>query len=66
MFNEVGVSKVYGQVPSDRLKALKFNKHIGFTEKFRLEEAHAPGVDYIIMELTRENCMNLPIIKEAA
>ena len=66
IFNEVGLSKMYGQVPSNRPKAVKFNEHMGFTEKFRLEEAHAKGVDYIIMEMTKENCKYLQEFKEAA
>ena len=60
MFNEKGVKYVYGMVPSDNEKALKLNKHMGFTERLRLPEAFADGVDYVVMECTRDNCKYLP------
>ena len=56
MFETEGRTAVYGQVPSNNTKALKFNKHMGFTEKCVLEGAYAPNVDYIIMEMRKENC----------
>ncbi len=65
VFNEVGMKYVYGMVPGDNEKALKLNKHMGFTEKTRLENGWADGVDYIVMELKRENCRYLPARKVA-
>ena len=56
MFVESNVAKIYGLVPADNLKAVKINKHMGFTVKARLEEAYEVGVDYLLMELKRENC----------
>ena len=55
MFEDLGVKLVYGFVPGDNEKALKLNKKLGFTEKCRLEEAFAPGVDYVMMELRKED-----------
>lgn len=49
----------YGQVLSDNEKAIKLNKHMGFTEKCRFEDAYAPGIDVIFMEMKRENCRYL-------
>ena len=60
MFNHKGVKYLYGLVPGDNEKALKLNKHMGFTERLRLPEAFADGVDYVVMELTRDNCKYLP------
>ena len=56
MFNVQGVTRVYGLVPANNKKAVKLNTHIGFTIKARLEEAFEIGVDYLLMELKRENC----------
>lgn len=56
IFNEQGKRFIYGMVPGNNEKALKLNKHIGFTEKMRLEDAWADGVDYVVMELKKENC----------
>lgn len=61
IFDEMGKKFIYGLVPGDNEKALKLNKHMGFTEKARLEDAFADGVDYVIMELKRENCKYLPV-----
>lgn len=56
VFNERNRTAVYGLVPSKNVKARKFNKHMGFTEKCVLEKAYSPDEDYIIMELKKENC----------
>ena len=40
--------------------------HLGFTEKLRLEDAWADGVDYVVMELKKENCRYLPQEEAAA
>jgi len=56
MFTEKNVKYVYGLVPGNNEKACKLNKHMGFTIKSRLDEAFETGVDYLLMELKRENC----------
>jgi RimJ/RimL family protein N-acetyltransferase len=66
MFNIMGVSRVYGMVPANNDKAVKFNTHIGFTEKARMDEAFEKGVDYLLMELKQENCLHLPKQVKAA
>lgn len=48
--------KVFGHVRSDNMKALKLNKHIGFTEVARLTDAYEPFVDDVIVELHRDDC----------
>jgi hypothetical protein len=55
---------IYGMVPGDNEKALKINEHFGFTEKMRLPDAWADGIDYVVVELKKENCRYLP--QEAA
>ena len=65
MFNECGVKYVYGLVPSNNEKALKLNKHMGFTVKTVMEEAFEDGVDYILMELKHENCKYLEELRAA-
>lgn len=45
-----------GLVPASNEKALKLDLHIGFTELFRIKDGYDHGVDYIVMELRRENC----------
>jgi hypothetical protein len=66
IFKNQNVNFVYGLVPSDNEKALKFNKHMGFTEKTRLEGAYDVGVDYVLMQLKRADCRFIPQLAEAA
>lgn len=56
IFNGWQKKAIYGLVPANNAKAIKMNKHIGFTIKTRLEDAYAEGVDYLVMELKKENC----------
>lgn len=58
--------KVIGIVPSDNAKALKLNKHIGFEEVARLRDFYDIGVDYVILELTRDKCRWLNQERRAA
>jgi len=56
IFTQAGRLKLYAMVPSNRPKALSLNKKCGFVEKVRLEDACDVGVDFIVMELKREDC----------
>ena len=56
VFTERGKKIMIGLVPSTKTKALKINKHLGFTIKTVFEDVFADGSDYVIMELKRENC----------
>lgn len=60
VFNHHGKKYMYGLVPGNNEKALKLNAHMGFTEKCRMPEAFAENVDYVLMELTKQNCKYLP------
>lgn len=66
VFNHMDKEYIYGMVAENREKALKLNKHMGFTEKTILPGAHAEGVGYVLMELHRDNCSFLPKLEEAA
>ena len=60
VFNYAGRKVLYALVPGNNEKAIKLNKHIGFTEKMRFDDAFAPGVDYLVMELKKANSKYLP------
>lgn len=55
-FNRMGCKRIWGLVPSNNPKALKLDKHIGFTEVTRIPDAIRDGVDYIVMRLNKEDC----------
>ena len=49
-------SHVFGLVPSNNEKALKFNRHIGFTEVCRIPDGVGTGTDYVIMRMDKADC----------
>lgn len=59
IFNEMGRELVYVLVPSDNEKSLNFVTRMGFIEQARLIGAFKEGVDYVILELRKENCRHL-------
>jgi len=50
-----GRKRCFGIVPSNNLKAIRFNEHIGFRIVAKLEDAYATGVDYIYMRMDADN-----------
>lgn len=60
LFNHCNRKAIYGFVPSDNIKALRLNSHLGYTVKAILEDGIDEGIDYIMLELKRENCKYLP------
>ena len=51
-----GRTLVIGITPSDNPKALKFIKHIGFVEVYRIKDGYKKGVDYVVTEMHKEKC----------
>jgi len=56
VFNTCGCGIILGTTPADNAKALKLNKHIGFTEIFRIPDGYAVGVDFVVTMLRKEDC----------
>jgi L-amino acid N-acyltransferase YncA len=55
-----------GVVPSNNAKAIRLDKHFGFTEIARIPNAITDGVDQIIYQLLRKDCQYLIDLEEAA
>lgn len=51
-----GRTMIIGVTPADNDKALKFIKHMGFEEVYRIKDGYKIGVDYVITEIHKENC----------
>tara|TARA_R110002153_G_scaffold139741_2_gene290514 strand:- start:721 stop:1149 length:429 start_codon:yes stop_codon:yes gene_type:complete len=64
VFEEMNRKIIYALIPGDNKKSLKFFSHLGFTEEARLKDAFNDGIDCVILELKKENCMYL--LKEVA
>ena len=56
LFIECGRARIFGLVPSNNEKALKFDTHIGMREVSRVPDAVAEGIDYIVMRMDKEEC----------
>lgn len=55
-FNTCDRKVMIGLTPANNLKSLKFNRHLGFTELFRVKDGYDHGVDYVVQELRKEDC----------
>lgn len=47
---------MYGLVPHNNAKALSVDKKIGFKEVTRLKDAFKLGVDFVLLEMRKEDC----------
>lgn len=56
IFTQAGRKKMYAVVPDGHTKALSLNEKIGFQQVARLDDAVDEGIDYLVLELKRENC----------
>lgn len=54
-FNQLGVKKIFGQVPEDNERALRFNLNLGFEVEQMIKDVYPSG-DMILMSMYREHC----------
>lgn len=54
-FIQLGVSKIIGPVKSDNLKAIEFDKKLGFKEEARILDAF-PNSDLIFFVMNKDEC----------
>jgi RimJ/RimL family protein N-acetyltransferase len=55
-FNQLGVKRIFGQVPEDNLHARKFNENLGFEYVARIEGVFPRNVACMVMRMDREGC----------
>jgi RimJ/RimL family protein N-acetyltransferase len=60
-FNQLGVKRIFGQVPEDNVHARKFNEKIGFRVVARIEGVFRDNVACLVMCLEREDCRFLQV-----
>lgn len=58
-FNQLGLKKLIGLVPSTNLAALKFDLRIGFKPEAVIKDVYPDG-DMVIMSMTRDDCSFIP------
>lgn len=52
-FDRCHKDRIYGVVAANNKRARRLNSRLGFEEVFRMPEGYGPGIDYIVMELTK-------------
>lgn len=55
VFETAGRDQLIGITPADNVKALKFNKHAGMKEIFRLKDGYDRGIDFVVTRKTVED-----------
>ena len=56
IYNTAGRLTAIAMVRSTNTKALKLDKHVGFTEVGRIKDGVRLGEDIVILEMHRDNC----------
>jgi hypothetical protein len=64
VFNLKGMNTAYGWVVASNKKAILLNTNMGWETKAVFKDGYAKGVDYLLMEMTRDKCKHL--MNEAA
>ena len=57
-FNVEKVKKIIGFTPASNVRAVRFNKHIGFKVEYEIEDAHPDG-SLLVMSMRREECRHI-------
>lgn len=55
-FNQVGCEVVFGVVNSKNKLAMRYDKHLGFTEAIRFPEVHEDGGDLVVFQMKKAEC----------
>jgi hypothetical protein len=55
-FRQIGCGKVLSPVRSDNLAAFKLTRRLGALFETRISDVYAPGVDMLVLSMTREAC----------
>lgn len=55
-FNTADREILIGITPSNNKRALKFNRHVGLKELFRIRDGFMFGVDLVVQELRKDDC----------
>jgi hypothetical protein len=57
-FNQLGVKKIFGQVPMSKPDVIDFDKHLGFREELIVKDVYPDG-DMMLLSMKREACVFL-------
>lgn len=63
-FNQLGVKKIFGQVPASNAQAIKVNLHMGFVPEKVIKDVYPDG-DMLLVAMYREQCRFLNLVPSA-
>lgn len=68
LFIQCKRNHIFGLVPANNEKALKFDLHIGFKEVCRIPDGVGTGTDYVVLRMDKSECpwIAQPVKEEAA
>lgn len=67
LFIACGRNRIFGLVPANNHKALKFDTHLGMKEVARIPHGYQEDIDYIVLCMEKRECRWLPEeLREAA
>ena len=66
IFNTCELGMILTNTVASNAESLQLQKHLGFTELYRIKDGFAVGEDYVILQLLRENCNYVNKLKEVA
>jgi len=55
-FNQLGIEKAFGIVNSNNVKAIEYDKKLGFKEAVRFAGMHEDGGDLVVFEMNKADC----------
>lgn len=55
-FEQLGVKRIFGQVPEDNVHAQRFNEKLGFRYVARVEGVYRHNIACLVMRLDKEDC----------
>ena len=55
-FRQLGMEHLFAPVAETNAKALRFDKHMGFTEFGRIKNGYELGTDLILLTMARKDC----------
>lgn len=59
VFNECDKGLIIGITPGHLDNVLRFNRHVGFIEKYRIKDGFEEGIDSVVQEKRKEDCKYL-------
>ena len=55
-FVQLGMEHLFAPVAQTNAKALRFDRHMGFTEFGRIKDGYERGIDMIVLTMSKKDC----------